>query len=974
MIPAASGLFLLLLSPAPLIAQAAAPAEGAGTPSRARASVPPDEDDDPTQEIVVKGQKPYGSVVGDIPPEIVLSPADIRSYGVNNISDLLDQLSPQTGSGRGRGSGGPVVLLNGRRISGFAEIRDLPTEAIQRVDILPEEESLKYGYAADQRVVNIVLRRRFRALVGQAGGSNATEGGGGSLNPEANLVRINHDQRLSINLRYQDSAALRESQRGIISAAGGQPFDTSRNIGPAFPATQIDPALSAMAGRTVTVAGVPASAATRAPGLADFLATANSPNVTDISRFRTLRGSSEQWSSNVVYAHPVFARATGTVNGTLSYSRGEALRGLPGAGLLIPACDPFSPFGGPVTLYRYTGSDPLHQRTEGLTGHLGVSINGDRGHWRWSLTGNYDYSDSNTHTQTGLDVSPLQTRISTLDPGFNPFGSLPPSLVGGLLVDRADSTTNSGNVQIVVGGPLIHLPAGSISTNIRAGFDEMRLDASSLRSGIAQTTGLTRGNANGQVNLDVPIASKREGVLPFLGTLSANVNLAVRHLSDFGTLRTLGYGIVWTPIPQINIIASATTDAGAPTIQQVGNPLILTPQVRVFDYQRGTTADVTQIDGGNRALRSDDRHVFKAGLTLKPFSKNDFSAIVNYVRTRTDNAIATLPEPTADIENAFPERFVRDAAGQLISIDVRPVNFAQERQDQLRMGFNVSISLKSSMQRKFEEYIAARRAGKNVPPPIPQAVMDRMRAQAERRQRGRAGSGDRPNGQPAEGAPPPPPSEDGAPPPPPPSDGGTGFRGGPGGGFGGPPGGGFGGRGGGPGGSGGGGGFGGGRQGQGRLQIAVYDTWTLKDTVLIRQGVPVLDLLHGSAVGASGGQSAHEVELQLGYSNNGLGVRLSGNYRSGSVVRAGAGSTIGDLTFEPLATATLRLFADLSQMPALIGKSWTRGTRITFTVNNITGSRQRVRDANGDTPIRYQPAYLDPLGRTVGVTIRKLLF
>ena len=80
---------------------------------------------------------------GDIPPEIQLNQADIRAYAVSSVADLLTELAPQTGSGRG--SGMPVVLLNGRRISSFAEIRDLPTEAIERVDILPEEVALKYG-------------------------------------------------------------------------------------------------------------------------------------------------------------------------------------------------------------------------------------------------------------------------------------------------------------------------------------------------------------------------------------------------------------------------------------------------------------------------------------------------------------------------------------------------------------------------------------------------------------------------------------------------------------------------------------------------------------------------------------------------------------------------------------------------------------------------------------------------------------
>jgi iron complex outermembrane receptor protein len=110
----------------------------------------------------------------------------------------------------------------------------------------------------------------------------------------------------------------------------------------------------------------------------------------------------------------------------------------------------------------------------------------------------------------------------------------------------------------------------------------------------------------------------------------------------------------------------------------------------------------------------------------------------------------------------------------------------------------------------------------------------------------------------------------------------------------------------------------------------------------------------------------------LGYSNNGLGARLSGNWQSGTFVRAGAGSTTGDLTFSPLTTATLRIFADFSQMPAFVGQSWARGLRLTFTAGNITNERQKVRDQNGNTPVRYQPAYLDAVGRTVGITLRKL--
>src|SRR5690242_19694280 len=127
--------------------------------------------------IVINGAKARGSVIGDIPPEDVLDSRDVRATGATNINELLQALAPQIGSAQGRGAGQPILLLNGQRISGFRELRDIPTEAIERVEILPEEVALKYGYSADQKVVNIVLRQRFRSTTAQAGAGVATDGG-----------------------------------------------------------------------------------------------------------------------------------------------------------------------------------------------------------------------------------------------------------------------------------------------------------------------------------------------------------------------------------------------------------------------------------------------------------------------------------------------------------------------------------------------------------------------------------------------------------------------------------------------------------------------------------------------------------------------------------------------------------------------------------------------------------------------------
>ncbi len=47
---------------------------------------------------------------------------------------------------------------------------------------------------------------------------------------------------------------------------------------------------------------------------------------------------------------------------------------------------------------------------------------------------------------------------------------------------------------------------------------------------------------------------------------------------------------------------------------------------------------------------------------------------------------------------------------------------------------------------------------------------------------------------------------------------------------------------------------------------------------------------------------------------------------------------------------------------------------MTLSVTNLTDAHERVRDATGATPVSYQPAYLDPVGRVVKLGVRKLFF
>jgi len=898
----------------------------------------------------------YGAAVGDIKPELQLSPADIQSYGVSTVIDLLNEIAPQTRSDHGRAANtatSPVILINGRRISSINEVQNIPTEAILRVDILPEEVSLKYGYTADQRVVNIVLKPYFRAITGEAVGGTTTEGGDETSREEVDQFRVDGDTRLNLDLKYQYAAGLTDAQRGLAEPDTGPPYALAGNV-VAPGGGQIDPALSALVGRPVTVAGVPAGLTPGAwPTLADFVPTANLANVTDTAADHSLAPATQTLSANAVMARPIFWGINATFNATLTGSSSLALQGLPGVPLMVPANNPFSPFGLPVIVDRYVaGEDPLRQTIDGWTGHLGMTLNRDVARWRLSLTTAYNHGYTLTETGAGLDAAALQAELNARSPVLDPFGALPRSLLS-LEQTRAVATTDGGNIQALANGPLFKLPAGDVYVSAKLGDVEAAGSASSqMLNAVFQAQTLVRNDAQGQLNIDFPIASRRHHVLPPLGDLSVFVYSAIDEYSDFGPLPTLGFGVNWTPIPGYNVIVSEIHDHQAPTIQQLDGPVVATPGVRLFDYATGQTVSITQLTGGNPDLKADDRNVLKVGLTFKPLATHDLTFTANYIGWRIANSIQTFPAATAAIEAAFADRFIRDADGELVEENDTTLNFAGWDKQELRWGVNFSMPV-----------------GKQPPPPVySRRAYQRRRAAPPGG--GPGGFGGQGPGSLDTGAS----DEAGA-------GGGTGgqgggqsgaapallpeTQGGEGGRFRDGIGGGRGGR----------GGFSGGQTPGGRFQIALYHTVYFMDQFQVTPAGPLLNMLDGAPAGPTGGQYRHEIEGQLGYTDNGYGARLSADWRSATAVYGGGEASTGVLEFSDVATVNFRLWDDFTPQTALVNRyPILRGVRVTFNVTNLFNQSVNVRDTVGATPFIYEAAVLDPTGRVISINLRKVFY
>ena len=834
---------------APATPQQAAPATTAqqaqsstapATSTPAPATEMPDEFGDDEGAIVITGSKPRGSAVGDIPPENTLDARDVRATGATNINELLDAIAPQIGSVQGRGGERPVLLLNGQRISSFRELRDIPTEAIERVEILPEEVALKYGYRADQKVVNIVLRQRFRSTTALVGLGGATEGHYVNGNADLTRLMIQRNGRTTFNLHAEGNTMLTEAERNII------------------------------------LTETPPAGATTEQELAA----------------RSLIGTKRDIRGSTTLNRNLSTNVSGTLNAELEHTDGRSLVGL-----------------NPTLL------DPLARNTSTDTAHLGGVLNGQtKSQWHWTVTSNADLAGTSTRTDRDDPLFPRE---------------------------RTHETTFSGDLTGTANGTLFKLPAGNATTTVKVGGTTEHLSSSRTQPAATSSNSLSRTTEEGSVNLDLPI-SRRGRAFSALGNLTVNGNAEVDHLSDFGTLTVLGAGVNFSPVERLNFITSWTREEGAPTINQLGDPVLTTPNSRVFDFVTGQTVLVTAITGGNPNLKSDRRTVVKLSGNWQPFENTDLRLRADYVHQTIERPISNL-SVTAGLETAFPGRFVRDASGQLVSVDLRPVNFDESKRDSLRIGFDFTKPLKS------------RRPS--------QAVIDQMRAQFGFGGRG-GGQGGRQGGAQASG-------QQG-------TQGGTAGsttaqnapatgaqpQGGSGGGFGG------GGRG--FGGRRGGGFFGGagGNQNRGRINFSLTDTITFVDEVRVAPGGPVLDFVHGDPTGSGGGTPRHNVQAQLGWFNNGLGARLGANWRSGTTVNSLTGD---NLHFASYGTFDLRLFANPGDIPEVVVKHpWLRGTQVRFEVTNIFDARPKVHDAAGNVPLNYQPDLLDPLGRTVMISFRKL--
>ncbi len=143
----------------------------------------------------------------------------------------------------------------------------------------------------------------------------------------------------------------------------------------------------------------------------------------------------------------------------------------------------------------------------------------------------------------------------------------------------------------------------------------------------------------------------------------------------------------------IQLIASVNEAQTPPAIALLTNPTLTTPNTPFFDFTTGTSVLVTTIAGGNPALAPERRRIVTLGVAVSPIKAKDLRLTANYLETRIGNQTTTLGSATPAFQTAFSGAFQRNAAGQLISADLRPVNIAREREKKMQLTISLSTPI-----------------------------------------------------------------------------------------------------------------------------------------------------------------------------------------------------------------------------------------------------------------------------------------
>ena len=661
-------------------------------------------------------------------------PQNVGSVG--GIQDLakggIDSRDARSANLRGLGSAATLVLLNGRRVvpyEGYVNLDSLtPSIAISRVETVLDGASATYGADAVAGVVNVITNDRFYGFQTSAQYTHTAD----SPQKQIQAMWGAHGERSRVVVAgsFTEISNLQNGDRAVTNffnpsgGSGAHPgtftmtarpqtstggdviidghdystlYDTYKSATGAL--TVVDPNCGSAATRSVFTPA--ASGPGWGLGTCAFSFQAQNP-IRPKSRNTLLHTDA---SYDLVDSHQLFFEAgfyhqDSDRFGVPSYAQNHN-----GAtGPIVPAANPYNPFGVPVV---FVG------RAVGSEGFNGTFYNAQRDHvdqlqavtgMRGSVTDNWHYTADFAWSQAAVTHGDHDTDMNLFQAALNGYGgpscnyrwngagvgatpgigncyylspfakddlTQNPALIYNIQSnENTYSRTRYLTGEAVVDGSFWHLPGGPIAAalGLQVRHEDQTQSYSDLYlSGFGGFNGPSRDTQGSRVVKSV-FTEWNFPVLP-----DVNADFAVRH-EDYGQFQTTDPKIAarWKALSWLSLRGSWSKAFQAPTIANTTAAQISTNVVNITDPLSGTTVFRSVIATGNPALKPQTANVYNFGVTVLPLEQSSIS--VDYWRYKYDNQIETQ-NPQAVI-NATPNsaQVIRDQSGVAQTIYVLTFN------------------------------------------------------------------------------------------------------------------------------------------------------------------------------------------------------------------------------------------------------------------------------------------------------------
>lgn len=560
-------------------------------------------------------------------PLQILRREDITAIGANSVGQLLDTLTTNDrtaisdlgganswASGassislRNLGVGGTLVLVNGRRISpfgfadglqlSFANIDTIPSQFIERVEILKEGASAIYGSEAIGGVVNLIMRRDFQGAQANLSGSASLRSS--SINKEhlgslsvgmGSLAGNGFNAYAHLELFRRDNYKDREIRKLLPDWYITLYPDRDALSSGSFPGNYIGrypanyPANPALAGQRISQAAPGCAPENLSGGLCFYDYWKDSDAMPATERVTALAGGRLRLSEDAtafIEFHGADLRPRYQTAVPRSNVTGNALTWYDSIkGELqsfvdpqLPAGHPANPFGFPVGLnYRFVDDPEMFANvSRNLQYRLQGGVEG-----KFSLFG----SDWDVDAAIGVMGSNATQRqrlyrdrygyAEAITSGEYKFGQINPrSVLDKMFPEMGSSGAfRQQFADLRLSGELMQLPAGPLlmafGAELRHESMEHRSSDNVLAARIVQFSGVS---ISGERDMAALFA---EAEIPLHRTLKASVALRGDKVFDgFGAV-TPKLSLAWRPRSDLLLRGTASQGFRAPSLPETGN-------------------------------------------------------------------------------------------------------------------------------------------------------------------------------------------------------------------------------------------------------------------------------------------------------------------------------------------------------------------------------------------------------------------